>query len=64
MPKAITDRYTVEPGREYTVTTTDFTADNQASHDQLDATGLEFPKTGPLQRDAVIAWIKKKGQIP
>jgi hypothetical protein len=26
--------------------------------------GLEFPKTGPLQRDAVIAWIKKKGRIP
>ena len=28
LPKAITDRYPVEPGREYTVTTTDFIADN------------------------------------
>ncbi len=64
LPKAITDRYPVEPSREYTVSTTDFTADNQASRDQLDATGLEFPRKGPLQRDAVIAWIKKKGQIP
>jgi 5'-nucleotidase / UDP-sugar diphosphatase len=64
LPKAITDRYPVAAGRDYTVTTTDFTADNQASRDQLEATGLEFPKTGPLQRDAVIAWIKKKGRIP
>ena len=64
LPKAITERYPVEPGREYTVTTTDFTADNQASRDQLETTGLAFPKTGPLQRDAVIAWIKKKGRIP
>jgi 2',3'-cyclic-nucleotide 2'-phosphodiesterase (5'-nucleotidase family) len=63
LPKAITERYPVEPGREYTVTTTDFTADNQASRDQLETTGLAFPKTGPLQRDAVIAWIKKKGRI-
>ncbi len=64
LPKAITDRYPVETDREYTVTTTDFTADNQASRDQLEATGLEFPKTGPLQRDVMIAWIKKKRRIP
>jgi 5'-nucleotidase/UDP-sugar diphosphatase len=60
LPKSITDRYPVEPDRQYTVATTDFTAGNQAAKDQLDTTGLVFPKIGPLQRDAVIAWIRKR----
>jgi len=64
LPKAITDRYPVDPNREYTVTTTDFTAANQASADQLNTTGLVFPNTGPLQRDAFIDWIKKKKVVP
>ena len=62
LPKAITDRYPVDPNREYTVTTTDFTMSNQA--DQLKTTGLVFPNTGPLERDAVIEWIKKKKVVP
>jgi 5'-nucleotidase/UDP-sugar diphosphatase len=64
LPKSITDRYPVEPDREYTVATTDFTAGNQAAGDQLNTTGLMFPKIGPLQRDAVIAWIRKKRKVP
>jgi 2',3'-cyclic-nucleotide 2'-phosphodiesterase (5'-nucleotidase family) len=63
LPGSITDRYPVEPNREYTVVTTDFTAGNQAARDQLNTTGMVFPKTGPLQRDAVIAWIKKKVKV-
>jgi 2',3'-cyclic-nucleotide 2'-phosphodiesterase (5'-nucleotidase family) len=64
LPPAITRRYPVEPDREYTVATTDFTATNQADKDQLGASGLRFPRTGPLQRDAVIEWIKKKKVVP
>jgi len=30
----------------------------------LDASGLRFPRSGPLQRDAVIEWIKKKKVVP
>jgi 5'-nucleotidase/UDP-sugar diphosphatase len=63
LPKLITDRYPVEPGREYTIATTDFTAGNQAARDQLNTTGMVFPKTGPLQRDAVIAWIRKRREV-
>jgi hypothetical protein len=44
--------------------TTDFTATNQADKAQLGASGLKFPRTGPLQRDAVIEWIKKKKVVP
>lgn len=64
LPATITQRYPVEPGREYTVATTDFTAINQSSGDQLKSTGLLFPRTGPLQRDAVIEWIRKKKVVP
>ena len=64
LPPAITERYKVQPDREYTVATTDFTAANQAAPDQLHVSGLKFPRTGPLQRDAVIDWIKKKRVVP
>jgi 2',3'-cyclic-nucleotide 2'-phosphodiesterase (5'-nucleotidase family) len=64
LPPAVTQRHPVDPTREYTVATTDFTAANQSAPDQLSATGLQFPKTGPLQRDAVIDWIKKKKVVP
>ena len=64
LPPAITSRYPVDPDREYTVATTDFTATNQADKAQLGASGLRFPRTGPLQRDAVIEWVKKKKVVP
>ena len=64
LPPSITKRYPVDPDREYTVATSDFTAANQSDKDQLNATGLRFPQTGPLQRDALIDWIKKKKVVP
>jgi 2',3'-cyclic-nucleotide 2'-phosphodiesterase (5'-nucleotidase family) len=64
LPPSITKRYPVEPDREYTVATSDFTAANQSDKDQLNATGMRFPQTGPLQRDALIDWIKKKKIVP
>ena len=64
LPPSITKRYPVEPDREYMVATTDFTVANQSDKDQLNASGLHFPQTGPLQRDAMIEWIKKKKVVP
>ena len=64
LPRSITSRYPVEPDKEYTVATTDFTAANQSAAEQFNTTGLRFPNTGPLQRDAVIEWIRKKKIVP
>jgi 2',3'-cyclic-nucleotide 2'-phosphodiesterase (5'-nucleotidase family) len=64
LPPKITERYPVDPDKEYTVATSDFTATNQSASDQLNTTGMSFPNTGPLQRDAVIDWIKKKKVVP
>jgi hypothetical protein len=64
LPRSITERYPVEPDGEYTVATTDFTAANQSASDQLGAERMSFPRTGPLQRDAFIEWIKKQKRVP
>lgn len=60
LPPAITKEHPVEPDKEYAVATTDFTAANQASADELNMSGLQFNEVGPLQRDAVIDWIKHR----
>jgi len=53
LPSSVTAGRNIEPDREYTVATTDYTATIQFG-------GLEFPRIGRLQRDVVIDWIKKK----
>jgi 5'-nucleotidase / UDP-sugar diphosphatase len=60
LPKTVTEGHEIDPNREYTLVTTDFSAANQASEGELNSHGLEFPKTVGQQRDAMIDWIKKK----
>lgn len=60
LPPKVREGHTIDPDREYTLATTDFTAANQASTDQLGVSGLEFPRTEAQQRDMVIDWIRKK----
>ena len=60
LPAKVREGHTIDPDREYTLATTDFTAANQASRDQFGVSGLDFPKTAAMQRDMVIDWIKKK----
>ncbi|MBI3697705.1 MAG: bifunctional metallophosphatase/5'-nucleotidase, partial [Acidobacteria bacterium] len=59
LPRAVTDGRPVDPDREYTLAVNDFTAANQST--EMGSNGLVFPSTpGPLQRDLLIDWIKKK----
>lgn len=60
LPLKAREGHAIDPDREYTFATTDFTAANQASADQLGVSGLVFPRTDAMQRDMVIDWIKKK----
>jgi 2',3'-cyclic-nucleotide 2'-phosphodiesterase (5'-nucleotidase family) len=64
LPPTVTDRYPVEPDKIYTVATTDFSATNQSAPDQFNTTGLHFPNVGPLQRETMIEWVKKKKVLP
>lgn len=58
LPASVTAGRSINPSREYTLAVSDFTAINQK--EQMGTTGLVFPKTGPLLRDMLIQWIKKR----
>ncbi len=64
IPAAVTRGRRIDPAKMYTLAVTDFTAANQSAKGQLDAHGLEFPEKGPLLRDLVIEWIRKKHVVP
>jgi len=63
LPPAIAREFPLEPSKFYTVAVTDYTVANQSSPNQLSTSGLVFSKPGPLQRDVVIDWIKRKGTV-
>ena len=50
----------IDPDREYTLASTDFTAANQSAGGELGTTDLKFTTDGPLLRDLLIEWIKKQ----
>jgi 2',3'-cyclic-nucleotide 2'-phosphodiesterase (5'-nucleotidase family) len=64
LPKSVTAGRTIDPDREYTLATTDYTAINQGLPDELGASGMVFPKVERLQRDIVLEWIKKQKVLP
>jgi 2',3'-cyclic-nucleotide 2'-phosphodiesterase (5'-nucleotidase family) len=64
LPPTITSRHPVDPNREYTVVTTEFTEQSQSAKTELATTGMVFPKKGPVQRDVVLAWFKRKKIVP
>jgi 2',3'-cyclic-nucleotide 2'-phosphodiesterase (5'-nucleotidase family) len=59
LPPAVAQAHAVDPNREYTLSTIDFLVDTGG----MGTRGLSFPQTGPLLRDLMIDWIKKKQVI-
>jgi 2',3'-cyclic-nucleotide 2'-phosphodiesterase (5'-nucleotidase family) len=59
LPPTVTQGKQIDPQKEYTLATNEFAAANQSSPRELNTSGLEFPITGPLQRDLLIEWVKK-----
>jgi 5'-nucleotidase / UDP-sugar diphosphatase len=57
---AVTKGKTVDPGRVYSVASTDFSAANQNTFGPHAGPAYTFTEDGPLLRDLVIEWIKKK----
>ncbi len=58
LPAAVTAGRQIDPDREYTLAVNDFTAANQKT--EMGVSGLVFPSEGPVHRDLLIDWIKKK----
>ena len=63
LSSALTRGRTVDPGREYIVTMSDFSADNESERKLLGITDLQFETKTVLLRDLLINWIKKKGTL-
>lgn len=63
IPKRIAGDRQLDPDREYTLAVTDFTAETQSDPEGLGGTGYAFTKDGPLLRDLLIDWIKKRKVI-
>lgn len=56
LPPAVAKAHAVDPNRDYTLVTTEFIVETGA----LGTKGLKFPQSGPVLRDLLIDWIKKK----
>jgi 5'-nucleotidase/UDP-sugar diphosphatase len=59
LPETVTQTHPVDPGREYTLATLDFVVETGA----MGLKGMKFPQRGPLLRDALVEWVKKKKVI-
>jgi 5'-nucleotidase / UDP-sugar diphosphatase len=60
LPPVVVGDRKVEPGRDYTLAVTDFTAANQGTAENLRTQGLQFPNELGLLRDLLIDWCRKK----
>ena len=63
LPAAVLGGRQVEPGRDYTLAVSDFTAANQSTPENLRTTGLRFPNDAGLLRDVLLDWFRKKKLI-
>jgi 2',3'-cyclic-nucleotide 2'-phosphodiesterase (5'-nucleotidase family) len=63
LPAVVLGSRKPDPGREYTLAVTDFTAANQSAASELRSTGLKFGDDVGLLRDLLIDWCRKKKVI-
>jgi 5'-nucleotidase len=63
LPASVTQGRKVDPAKIYTVATNEFAAANQSSPRELNTSGLSFPTEGPLVRDLLVDWVKRKKVI-
>jgi 5'-nucleotidase/UDP-sugar diphosphatase len=63
LPAVVLGGRTVDPGRDYTLAVSDFTASNQGSNENLRTTGLKFPQEVGVMRDLLLDWFRKKKVI-
>lgn len=63
LPAVVVGDRKIDPDHDYTLAVSDFTAENQASQENLRTTGLQFPGDGGLLRDNLVDWFRKKKVI-
>lgn len=63
LPKVVVNGKEIDPGRDYTLAVSDYTAANQGTPENLRTTGLQFPRNAGLMRDILLDWFRKKKVI-
>jgi 2',3'-cyclic-nucleotide 2'-phosphodiesterase (5'-nucleotidase family) len=63
LPPIVVGNRQVDPGREYTLAVSNFTAENQGTEENLRTTGLKFPHEVGMLRDLLVDWFRKKKVI-
>ena len=63
LPPTVVGSRQIEPGRDYTLAVSDYTAANQEGTGSLNVKGLVFPNEVGLMRDMLIDWFRKKKTI-
>ena len=63
LPAVVVGDRKIDPGRDYTLAVSDFTAAKQGTNENLRSKGLEFPHEVGLMRDLLIDWFRKKKVI-
>ena len=59
LPAKLIGSRQIDPGREYTLAVSDFTAANQRTNENLGTTNLQFPRNVGRMRDLLIDWFRK-----
>lgn len=63
LPKVVVGDRKIDPDHDYTLAVSDYTAANQQTVENLQATGLRFTKDVGLMRDILLDWFRKKKVI-
>jgi len=63
LPPVVVGDRKVDPGRDYTLAVSNFTAENQGTSENLRTTGLQFPHDVGMLRDLLVDWFRKQKVI-
>jgi 5'-nucleotidase / UDP-sugar diphosphatase len=59
----VKDTEKVEPEKLYSIATSDFVVENEATRKALGLEGIRFEPTTEMMRDVVIRWVQRKGTL-
>ena len=63
LPKVVAGDRKIDPERDYTLAVSDYTAANQQTAENLQTTGLAFPRDAGLLRNILLDWFRKQKVI-
>jgi 5'-nucleotidase/UDP-sugar diphosphatase len=63
LPKVVVGDKKIDPGKNYTLAVSDYTAANQETAENLRTSGLKFPRNAGGLRDLLLTWFRNKKAV-